>query len=561
MPRTPRIEVARAASVTARAATVRFVDATVLDAVDLTISPGDRIGVVAPNGTGKSTLLRVLAGRHPLDTGTLRYAPPDAVVGLLDQEHERRRDETVRGYLERRTGVAAAQVELDAATEALADTAPDADERYAQALDRWLNLGAADFATRVGERWDELGLPQPLLELPTAALSGGQMARASLVAVLLSRFDVLLLDEPTNDLDFDGLARLVAFVTDAPIGMVIVSHDRAFLERTVSSVAEIDEHSHRLTRYEGGWLAYLAERAVARRHAEEAHGEYTTRRNELMSRIRTQRQWAVQGVARAKRKPRDHDKAQQGFFTNRTEKQAAKVQQSEKALARLDVVDKPWEGWELRFEIADAPRSGAVTFRLSGAVAERGDFRLGPVDLEIGWGERVAVTGPNGSGKSTLLSVLLDRQPLTAGERWVGPAVVVGEVDQTRRGFEPGNSAPTLLDAFMRATAMATPNEARSLLAKFGLTASHVRRSLARVSPGERTRAALAVLQARGVNCLVLDEPTNHLDLPAIEQLEAALASFTGTLVLVSHDRRLLDAVPVDRTLRLEAGRVIENEN
>jgi ATPase subunit of ABC transporter with duplicated ATPase domains len=558
MPRTPRIEVARAASVTVRAATVRFVDVTVLDAVDLTISPGDRIGVVAPNGTGKSTLLRVLAGRQPLDKGTLRYAPPDAVVGLLEQEHERRRDETVRGYLERRTGVAAAQIELDAATNALAATAPDADERYAVALDRWMGLGAADFATRVGERWDELGLPRGLLDLPTTALSGGQMARASLAAVLLSRFDVLLLDEPTNDLDFDGLARLEAFVTDAPIGMVIVSHDRAFLERTVSSVAEIDEHSHRLTRYEGGWLAYQAERAVARRHAEEAHGEYTTRREELTSRIRTQRQWAVQGVARAKRKPRDNDKAQQGFFTNRTEKQAAKVQQSEKALARLEVVEKPWEGWELRFEIADAPRSGAVTFRLREAVAERGDFRLGPVDLEIGWGERVAVTGPNGSGKSTLLSVLLDRQPLTAGERWVGPAVVVGEVDQTRRGFEPGNAAPTLLDAFMRATAMATPNEARSLLAKFGLSASHVRRSLNRVSPGERTRAALAVLQARGVNCLVLDEPTNHLDLPAIEQLESALASFSGTLVMVSHDRRLLDAVPVDRTLRLDNGQVIE---
>ena len=176
---------------------------------------------------------------------------------------------------------------------------------------------------------------------------------------------------------------------------------------------------------------------------------------------------------------------------------------------------------------------------------ERGDFRLGPVDLEIGWAERVAIVGANGSGKTTLLRALLGDLPLAAGERRIGPGVIVGEMDQARAAFADDR---TLLDGFIAATGLLT-GEARSLLAKFGLGADHVLRRTATLSPGERTRAVLARFAAQGVNCLVLDEPTNHLDLPAIQQLEAALDGYDGTLLLVSHDRALLDAVRVTRSI------------
>jgi ATPase subunit of ABC transporter with duplicated ATPase domains len=203
-------------------------------------------------------------------------------------------------------------------------------------------------------------------------------------------------------------------------------------------------------------------------------------------------------------------------------------------------------------EIASAPRSGAVVARLSGAVVERGDFTLGPIDLQIGYGERVAIIGRNGSGKTTLLDALLGRQPLVAGERSFGPGVVIGELDQARVAFA-GETA--LLTSFEHASGLLA-REARSTLAKFGLAVEHVTRPARSLSPGERTRASLALLSSRGVNCLVLDEPTNHLDLPAIEQLESALAGFTGTVLLVTHDRKLLEAVSMTRRIEIVSGRI-----
>jgi ATPase subunit of ABC transporter with duplicated ATPase domains len=549
------------ATLLARDLTLSFGDQLVLDAVDVGVASRDRVGVVGPNGTGKTTLLRVLAGLQVPDRGSVTLAPPTATVGYLPQEPERRAGETVRAFFARRTGVIAAAAELEAAT---ATVTTDHD-RYDTALGRWLVLGGADLDARIGPVWAGLGLDARLLDQDMTTLSGGQAARASLGAILLAQFDVFLLDEPTNDLDFDGLDRLEGFLDGLPGAAMIVSHDRAFLERTITSVLELDAQNHQARVFAGGWLAYLEERAIARQHAEEAFEVFQTKRGALEDRARAQRQWAVQGVSKAKKNPKDNDKAQRDFRLNRTEKQAAKVRVTEKALDRLEVVDKPWEGWQLQLSIASAPRSGAVVARLSDAVVQRGDFTLGPIDVEIGWAERVAILGSNGSGKTTLLNALLGRLPLTSGTQWLGPGVVVGEIDQARASLTDNRSnslrqrSPVgrvqsnipVLDAFVRASGLARQQEARSLLAKFGLRAEHVSRPITSLSPGERTRAVLAVLMARGTNCLVLDEPTNHLDLAAIEQLEQAVDTFDGTLLLVTHDRRLLDAVRIDRTITL----------
>ena len=368
---------------------------------------------------------------------------------------------------------------------------------------------------------------------------------------------MFLLDEPTNDLDFAGLDRLERFLADDLAGgAVIVSHDRAFLDRTVTSVLELDEHSHTATEYAGGWAAYLAEQATARRHAEEEYGKYQAQRATLSARAREQRQWSVQGVNKVS--SGETDKFIRHFRRASSEHVAAKAKITDRALERLEAnaVEKPWEGWDLRMEIASAPRGGTVVVRLTGATVERGSFTLGPVDLQINYGERVALLGANGSGKTTLLDAALGRLPVTAGDAHLGPGVIVGELDQARGAFAGPDS---LLPRFEAASGL-VQNEARALLAKFGLGADHVTRPADSLSPGERTRASLALLSARGVNFLVLDEPTNHLDLPAIEQLEQALADFAGTVLLVTHDRALLDAVTLTRRVELADGRIVSDQ-
>jgi ATPase subunit of ABC transporter with duplicated ATPase domains len=460
----------------------------------------------------------------------------------------------VRAHLLRRTGVAEAQRELDAQAHALAESVPGSDDAYSDALESWLALGGADLDERLAVVVADLGLAVDL-DLGMTELSGGQAARVGLAALLLSRYDVYLLDEPTNDLDADGLDLLEEFVegTDAPI--VVVSHDREFLTRTVTTVVEIDRSLQRITTYGGGYDAYLDERSVARRQARLAYDEYAGRRSELETRARMQRAWMEKGVKNARRKAKDNDKVGRKFRTEATEKQAAKARQTEKLIERLDSVEEPRKEWQLQFTIAAAPRSGAVVAVARNATVSRGDFVLGPVDVQLDLRDRVAVTGPNGAGKSTLLSLLLGRTQPTTGLVSLGSGVLVGEVDQARAAFEGDE---WLAQAFSREVPDWTTADVRTLLAKFGLGQHQVGRSASSLSPGERTRAALALLQARGVNLLVLDEPTNHLDLPAIEQLEDALESFDGTVLLVTHDRRMLDTVRLTRRWHVEAGRLTE---
>jgi ATPase subunit of ABC transporter with duplicated ATPase domains len=529
-------------------------DRVLFSDLDLVVAPGDVVGLVGANGAGKSTLLRLLAGLDVPEGGAVTLSPPTATVGYLPQEAERRPGETIAAFLARRTGVAAAQAALDDASDALARGVPGSDDAYAVALERWLALGGADLEDRAEAVTADVGLLVPL-DTPTGVLSGGQAARAGLASLLLSRYDVFLLDEPTNDLDLDGLDRLERFVAGLRAGAVVVSHDREFLARTVDRVVELDLAQQQVTLYGGGYEAYLAERERSRRHALEEYEEYAERVGELSERARTQRAWMEKGVKNARRKAPDNDKIGRKFRTEATEKQAAKARQTERLIERLDVVQEPRKEWRLQMEIAVAPRAGAVVATARGVVVRRGGFALGPVDLQIDWADRVAITGPNGAGKTTLLAVLLGRLAPDEGSAALGPGVVVGEVDQARSLFD---GPEPLLRAFGDELPGWPEADVRTLLAKYGLRADHVPRATASLSPGERTRAALALLQARGVNLLVLDEPTNHLDLPAIEQLEQALDSFPGTLLLVSHDRRLLEAVRVNRRLHVDGGTVTE---
>jgi ATPase subunit of ABC transporter with duplicated ATPase domains len=429
-------------------------DVVVLDSVSLTVTPDSRVGVVGPNGIGKSTLLRLLARLELPDSGTVSREPPGLTVAYLAQESE------------------------------------------------------------------------------AAGRSGGEAARAKLETILASDADVLLLDEPTNDLDFAGLELLERFVDRHRGGLVAVSHDRAFLER-MTQIVELEPETRRMHEYAGGWNAFEAERQRARERHEDSYARYVDERARIQEQAHRMREWEEHGYGQGRKKKKSKD-VRKSF---------------EKKIARLERVEKPWSPWRLQLELAPARRGGDVVVRLERAVVERGGFRLGPIDLELRSGDRLAVLGRNGAGKTTLLRAVLGKLPLTAGRRWVGPGVVVGELPQ---GQAPFRDDLSLLEAFASESGLPV-GEARSLLAKFALGADDVHRRPHSLSPGERSRATLALQAGRGVNTLLLDEPTNNLDLEAILELEGALEHFAGTIVLVTHDRRFLETFRATHTFELGA--------
>jgi ATPase subunit of ABC transporter with duplicated ATPase domains len=540
-----------------------FAHRTLFEGLDVTVAPGDVVGVVGANGAGKSTLLRILAGDLESLDGAVSIAPADAFVGWLPQEHERVPRETVATYIARRAGCTEATRAMEAAAAALADSGQspsdvDPADAYSAALDHWLASGAADLDERLPAVLADLGLDCEAVRpesTPMTALSGGQAARVGLAALVVSRFDIVLLDEPTNDLDLDGLARLEQFVVDLRGGVVLVSHDREFLARTVTRVLELDLAQNTTTVFGGGYESYLEERAVGRRHRREQYDEFAEKKADLVARARTQREWSSQGVRNAMRKAPDNDKNRRRAATESSEKQAQKVRQMESRIARLEEVVEPRKEWTLEFTIGAVVRSSSVVATLDEAVVRQGEFVLGPVSLQVDAGERIGITGPNGAGKSTLLRLLLGRQQPDRGRASLGGNVAIGEIDQARADF---TGSGRLVDRFEQRVPSWPSADVRTLLAKFGLSADHVEREVGKLSPGERTRAGLALLQARGTNVLVLDEPTNHLDLAAIEQLEQALETYDGALLLVTHDRRMLQNVRLDRSWLVDNGRVAD---
>ena len=454
----------------------------VLDGVSIVVPPQARIGVIGPNGAGKTTLLRVLAGLDAPDSGRVERRPSSLTVGYLPQEGAVQSVDAPEWELRRRA--ARLSLELDARRQA-----------------------------------DEL--------------SGGQLARAKLAALLSAEHEVLLLDEPTNNLDFAGLGVLERFVDETPRALVIVSHDRAFLEHAVDSIVEFEAETRNVREFTGSWDEYERLRELGRRREEEAYAQYAGERDRFTALLRERR-----GQARAA-----------GKLANRrgTHAVMSKVRAAERRLERLERVEKPWQPWRLELDLDAGRRAGDVVARLDRAVIERADFRLGPLDLELRHGDRLAVVGANGSGKTTLLRAVLGELPLTEGRLHVGGGVRFGELEQRRTRFA---GPEPLLERFCDASRL-QPGEARTLLAKFALRGDAVLRPSASLSPGERTRAGLALLAAQRVNALVLDEPTNHLDLEAIEELEAALGGYRGTVVLVTHDRRLLENFEPTQTVTL----------
>jgi ATP-binding cassette subfamily F protein 3 len=509
----------------------------VLDGLDLELADGARIGVLGPNGGGKSTLLRILAGLEHPDAGQV-VRRRGLVHAFLPQEVAGDERTPLATVLAARPEIAELEADLHAVERRLADPALAADmdamaralARQERLLARWSELGGDRVEGEARTHLRDLGLSPDALERPTRELSGGQRKLVALAACLARRPDVLLLDEPEAHLDMrrrDQLERLVAGFDGA---VLMVSHDRHLLDECVSQVAELDRGRIRI--WPGAYSAYIVARQL---ELERQQVRYVTQQKEIArmeEAIRRFRHWA-------------HIVVDKRHIT--------RANNMQRRIDRMEKVERPvFERRKMALALRSGVRGGQRVLALEGVdVAFGEDPVLLDVELVVMRGERVGVVGPNGAGKTVLARVLAGVLEPGAGRRWAGDGIEVGYLSQAAAGMDP---SATVIDALRAGRSLAEDEAVRRLMA-FLFDYEQVRRPVGSLSGGERTRLAFLALMLDGPNCLVLDEPTNHLDVDSIEVLEDALERYDGTVIAVSHDRYFLDRI-ADRIVHVADGTV-----
>jgi ATP-binding cassette subfamily F protein 3 len=509
-----------------------FAGDPLFDGVSFTVGRRDRLSLAGPNGAGKTTLLRAIAGETSLQSGTLAFQK-GTKVALHDQRPPLEFDLTLREYvLSGARDLLEVEADLRRLEEAMANGAHDqlTLERYSEAQARLEHAGGWAWRDRTAATIRGLGLAEADLDRPLGTFSGGELTRASLARVLSGSPDLLLLDEPTNHLDVQNLEWLERELETIDAAVIFVAHDRWFLESVTTSVLELSPGGAHY--FAGPWHEWRREKAARAAAAEKTAGrlsEDIARLERFVARFRYKKSKARQAQAKLTQ-------------IGRLEKERVSAKAEIESLTRKRRV--------LGFDFLEPPRTGRVVLEADGITLSAGGKRLlANATVVVERGEKVGLVGPNASGKTTLLEAILGAHPLDGGTVRLGHGVVPGYFSQHTQELP---STGSVLDAAARATGLPRPH-AQALLGRFLFSGWETHeRAVTALSGGERRRLALALLVASGANFLVLDEPTNHLDLESREALEAALEAFPGTVLLVSHDRALLDAVP---------GRIVGVEN
>lgn len=511
----------------------------ILTEISFDLNSGERVGLVGPNGCGKTTLLRIIVGDEHADSGSYKFIPPELRIGYLPQGIIHAAEDTVGSYLDRASGdLGTLSQRLETLAEALASSPRN--RRLQRDYDQVLSaIQAASQTTAQREPiLAALSLDHFNRTTPLSHLSGGQKTRLALAGVLLGSPHLLLLDEPTNHLDIEMLEWLETWLVDSAFtrrcAALIVSHDRVFLDRTITAVFEIDPSTHRLASYAGNYTSYLQQKLAERDRYQQA---YTDQLEEI-ARLRKAAQ-KVREKARFKRggKGDSGDKFAKGFFADRSKEHIGRARHLEQRLEKLlteEKIEKPRQSWQMKLDFSLTRESSRRVLVCENLVV---GYDSSPVlrvpHFTLRYGERVALIGPNGSGKTTLLRTISGQIPPLDGVFRLGSSVRLGMMSQEQDTLDPQSNP------FQTIQQVAPFNEtdARLFLHQYLFSGDDVFISNKQLSYGERARLMLACLVASGCNLLLLDEPINHLDIPSRSRFEKALAEFSGTVIAVSHDR------------------------
>lgn len=520
-----------------RSVTKWFGELKVLDHVSFVLNQGDRAGLIGPNGCGKTTLLRILTGQLVPDEGAVQVTPQTARAIYLAQAPEFPPNATVRDVLcAAEGGHVAVETRLARLAKAVAiaegvDLAAALSE-YDRSLAELQALGGAGRCVSAEEVLIGLDMAEVDQTRSVTSLSGGQKTRLGLARLLLSQADLLLLDEPTNHLDISALTWLEDYLAGYPGTVLVVSHDRAFLDHVVTRILALDDVTHTLKEYPGGYTDYA--RAIER-DLEKRWAAYREQQDRIQKLGRSIRKLSAQAGSIESETIHFYYRRIAKDLARRAVVQRARLQ---RMLDSEELVDKPGLTWKMKLDFNDTPRSGQDVLHVSGLCMGFGDQALfRDVSLHLGYGERAALIGRNGCGKTTLLRCITGQLKPWSGTIQLGRGVRLGYMSQEQDGLD-GSSTPL---AQIRNVAQLDETEARSFLHYFLFAGDEVFVPVERLSYGERSRLALALLVARGCNFLLLDEPVNYLDIPSRESFERVMARFEGTVLAVMHDRYFIE--------------------
>jgi len=489
-------------------------DFSVLSNISFSLKKGEKVGLVGSNGSGKSTLLKILAEIETPDKGSVITK---STIGYIPQEASNPNQKAEDFLLE---------------YDIQHSTSP-------QTL-----LGKLKF-----------GISKNILQRPVGTLSGGEQQKLGVARIMLAPFDVLLLDEPTNNLDLPALKLLEDFIASSNKTFLIVSHDRAFLDRLAVKIIEIDKDTHGIHIYDGNYSEYEKERTLRIKREWQAYSNATKRKKQLQNAAEQKMQSASNLEQTIKDKRKQSSKITEKFHNTWLRTKAGKSTKRARILRDridrqgLEEVEKPKTRLPLKMSFDVGNRSGDKVFEMENIIVKKDSFKIGPINLAVQYGDRILILGSNGAGKTTLLNALLNTEEKTEGCVKKGSNVNTGYLPQKNTL----NKDEKLIDVFREHVGL-KESVGRKLLNRFSITGENIEKKIKDISPGMLSRFILAILMAQKPNCLILDEPSNHLDLEAIEELERALQRFAGTIIAVSHDRRFIENLNVTKTYLLQNG-------
>lgn len=524
----------------------------ILDRITFTIGPGDRIGLIGPNGAGKSTLLKLIAGSIVPSDGSIDRTRD--FVGFMPQELSQWRDVTARACVEELTGIAEAYRELDRASEHMMED----ETAYQVALEKVESLGGYTLEDRLPRALREVGLSASVLDKKVSELSGGQQTKLALASILVAQYDVFLLDEPTNNLDIAGIEILERFIKNSKAGFLIISHDRRFLKDIMNKIIALKENAEGMEFFGGGYVDWRTQRERERASQAKQLKEYEEQKARLEQAQSTQIGESVR-TDRNEKGNRDNDKmASDRKNENAGKTLARRAKALETRLERMDEVERVSEEMDLSVLFPTTKNNpGGDMVKLDGVYAVYEGKTLGPYDFVVRGGDRVAIIGPNGEGKSTFIKLLAGILEPGKGTREAAEATRVGYLAQQPEFDKPEES---LVDNIARMAGV-DETKAATELARFGIARDSQTLPTTRISPGQRSKAFLAVHALRSTNLLIMDEPTNHLDVRASEALGKALATYPGALIVVSHDRDFLADARMNRFAVVEGGSLLSEKD